>query len=471
MQEIFLKYRPFARQVVASQSTKKYKLYGGAVGGGKSYWLCMECIKYALMFPGNRIFMFREELSSFKITTLTTMLHFLEDSGLCTHNKSECFFKFTNGSVIYYRGFAETRTELKEKKGSLECGVFAIDEAHEVQRSNFLFLQSRLRWKLPNGKSPIYKGLLACNPAQCWLKEDFVDQNTRKFDYDFIRSLPSDNTELPDGYLDDLLRNFPEAWRKRYLEGDWDAFGEGDIIIPADMVKDCVEREITITGDISIACDVAVAEGEQADETVIYAGHGGRIIDQRIYKGKDTQITGANVTAFYKKYKAKRAIIDDIGVGHGVSDFCSNIGLNVVRFVAGAKSSNRQLYHNLKTEAWWSARKKFEAGEVCLPNDPILIRQLSAVKYETTGKYIACEKKIDTKKRLDWSPDRADALIMMLWANRFSSSIRSEYFRDLDKQDNVDFPETRPIDRYGWGNYKPSPFHELGMGGGFPQWN
>ena len=431
------------------------------MGGGKTYWLCMEAIKYCLMFPGNVVFMFREELSSFKITTLVTLLKFLDGMGMTVHNKTECYITFNNGSRIYYRGFAETRKENKEKKGSLECGAFMIDEAHEVGREDFLFMQSRLRWTLPNGKRPTYWGLLACNPADCWLKEDFVDADTRKFDYDFIRSLPSDNPELPEDYVENLRRNYPEAWVKRYLQGAWDAFGEGDIIIPAYMVKECVEKEITITGDISIACDVAVAEGEQADETVIYAGHGGKIIDERIYKGKDTDITGANVTNYYKKYRAKRAIIDDIGVGHGVSDFCTNIGLNVIRFIAGASSTNRQLYHNLKTEAWWNARKKFEAGEVSIPNDPILIRQLSGVKYETTGRYISVEKSLNTKKRHGWSPDRASAFIMLLWANRFASTIRSEYFRHLDNQEDVNFPEHRPIDRYGWGNYQRNPFAGL----------
>ena len=50
-----------------------YKLYGGAMGGGKSYALCAEGIALSYDYPANRGYLCRHELVSFKKTTLLTL--------------------------------------------------------------------------------------------------------------------------------------------------------------------------------------------------------------------------------------------------------------------------------------------------------------------------------------------------------------------------------------------------------------
>ena len=59
----------------------------------------------------------------------------------------------------------------------------------------------------------------------------------------------------------------------------------------------------------------------------------------------------------------------------------------------------------------------FIQGKVSIINDPKLIRQLGGVmyKYNSRGK-ILIEPKDETKKRVGGSPDRADALVLSLWA-------------------------------------------------------
>ena len=67
-----LYYQPKPKQVIAHKCRAKYMLFGGALGGGKSYFLCAEAIKNAMKFKGNRLVLVRKELSVLRRTTLVT---------------------------------------------------------------------------------------------------------------------------------------------------------------------------------------------------------------------------------------------------------------------------------------------------------------------------------------------------------------------------------------------------------------
>ena len=92
------------------------------------------------------------------------------------------------------------------KLKSMELGWFAIDEASEIPKEQFLLFQSRLRRILPGGSRPSYFGILASNPEDCWLKDDFV-LGKGGGDYAYFPSLPKDNPYLPEDYVDRLREN------------------------------------------------------------------------------------------------------------------------------------------------------------------------------------------------------------------------------------------------------------------------
>jgi hypothetical protein len=112
--DIINKYVPTERQATAHRAHQRYKLYGGSMGGGKSVWLCAEVIELMMQYPGNRAIMCRYTLKDFKATTLVTLKKFFTefigpevlegDSMELGHNKTDCEFRFKNGSVIKYTG-------------------------------------------------------------------------------------------------------------------------------------------------------------------------------------------------------------------------------------------------------------------------------------------------------------------------------------------------------------------------------
>ena len=218
------KYDPLPRQREAHVNPSRYKLYGGAMGGGKTWWLCAEAVRLSLMFPGNRGYFCRNQIVDFKRSTLVTFTKVCPPEFIKNHYRDDRVIEFFNGSEILYGGLGGD--EDLERIKSTEFGWFGIDEATESVEEHFLMLCSRLRWQLPDGKFPKFFGLLASNPEPGWVKERFVD--ARLEDHAFIQALPKDNPKNPANYEEQLRSIYPDEWVRRYVEGSWDVF-EGQI--------------------------------------------------------------------------------------------------------------------------------------------------------------------------------------------------------------------------------------------------
>src|SRR5258707_1925418 len=67
-------YRPFARQEEFHRSKKKYRLFGGAAGPGKSKALLAEAIGQALEVAGKDNLLFRRDFPGVGISLLTFFL-------------------------------------------------------------------------------------------------------------------------------------------------------------------------------------------------------------------------------------------------------------------------------------------------------------------------------------------------------------------------------------------------------------
>ena len=235
---LYGKEGPSAKQAALRDCGEKYKLFGGGVGGGKSVALCAEALRFSLTWPGNRGFMGRHEAEAFRRTTLVTLLRLINEIEDLTatkllasmgHNQTKKELQFVNGSMITYGGLGEA--DSLDRIKSLEIGWFCVDEASETNLNVINMLKARLRWKLPSGAYPRYFGLFASNPEPGWLKNTFVipqQQGEPLEDHIFIQSLVKDNPWLPPGYIDDLKRDNPESWVRRYINGSWEAV-EGQI--------------------------------------------------------------------------------------------------------------------------------------------------------------------------------------------------------------------------------------------------
>ena len=105
-----------------------------------------------------------------------------------------------------------------------------------------------------------------------------------------------------------------------------------------------------------------------------------------------------------------------VGVGAGVVDQLVEAGYPALDMQAGAGSTDPAIYKNARAEWYWCLRKLFEDGLIDLdPDDDELAAQLGAIRYAYGSRgQIVIESKDDMRKRGMPSPDRADAVMLVL---------------------------------------------------------
>jgi hypothetical protein len=99
--------------------------------------------------------------------------------------------------------------------------------------------------------------------------------------------------------------------------------------------------------------------------------------------------------------------------------------VNCINFGAKCERTDKSgllTFANIRAAMWWNMRELLdpdEGSEICLPDDPLLIGDLTAVRRKTRSDgRILLESKEDIKLRIGRSPDDGDACCMAFFADR-----------------------------------------------------
>lgn len=409
-------------------------LYGGAKGGGKTHFLCSWiysaakalAIKFSLQKSDKPLhvgWIGRQQGTDFTATTLQTWYRIIPDDYVvrgATEKHPRHFL--IEGRVAVDFGGLDRREDIN-KFNSAEYAVIGIDQAEETTKDNVAVLQASRRLTI-NGNQLRYKGLYTANPANCWLKDDFI-QDCVKYRR-FIQALPSDNPYLPDSYIEMLKDSFghrPELL-EAYLYGSWDLADGVDQVIKAiwlEQAASFTQIKFKTKTRKYITCDVA-RYGD--NETVAYYMEDTDVIDELIYGQRPTDYTVNRLTAWSTERDHCPVIVDEGGVGGGVVDFLAANGVNVIAANSAVKPETTNpmyAYGNRRAEVWDYAARGFSKGDVEMHHkDPILRKQLCTPKYKYRNGRIYIEPKEEITKRLGrgQSPDRADAYVNGLYYGR-----------------------------------------------------
>lgn len=424
-------------------------LLGGGAGGAKTLtvgiWMVLECRN----FPGIRIGLGRKELSRLKQTSVVTLIKEVHPLlGVKDHefvyNDQKATITYMNGSMIQLIDLAPQPSDPDfDRFGSMLFTHVVIEEAGEVVRkARDVFISRKNRYK--NVKYNIVgKSVSTCNPSQNFLKTDYYKPykklgggGHRVWEYGvveikgkmfkayraFIKSLASDNPFISRNYIE-VLRNLPDAERKRLLEGNWD-YEDSDLMLfkPA-MIDRSMTRELK-TGKKGIGVDVSDAG---SDLTILTYVEEGVIVEQKEIKVDKTEAIGDQIALEIIKYaqqhgftskEAQMIGIDTLGVGASTRDFMRSKGWYIREFIAGA-ASTLPIYKNLRGQTIYELSQAMDKGEFKiyegLQTIETLREQLMAHEYTTEERVILVKSKQKIKEVLGVSPDYAESAYIAYW--------------------------------------------------------
>ena len=401
-------------------------LYGGAKGGGKSRifcewvdhwldWLIMYFdIKQPLKDPLPVGFIGRKQAVDFRRTTLETWkLNIPPDHYRIREQDNEIIFK--ERLKIYFGGL-DDRKKIN-KFNSAEFAFFGIDQAEETEKDEVSVLRGALRFKY-QGKQPPYKQFFSANPADCWLKDDFID-NPQPHHY-FVPALYSDNPHLPTNYADTLTQAFKynQAILHAYRDGDWHALKSENALLSAEEFSALkLVRHHPMHRRAVVVCDPSLG----GDACIIKVMENYKTIESKELHDRQPMRIAGEMIVMAEKHKIPNVAADTTGgLGESILDRIREIKpeWNRIYLSYATKEDWFKNGMNLRSEMAWNYMMAVIDKRIPYPEDEETRRQILAMRFKvkTSQGQILLEDKNETKKRISRSPDDADAEIMGVWA-------------------------------------------------------
>lgn len=211
-------------------------------------------------------------------------------------------------------------------------------------------------------------------------------------------------------------------------------------VLPWELLEQARENFGTITAPIGHnpeiwGLDVSRGEG---DVNALVRRRGRLVLPCIMtWHDRDVMKTVGRVKRLYDdaKHKPDLVLVDDIGVGGGVTDRLRELGLPIRGVNVSSKLVTDERFATRKTELWFMVRDWLQSGDVALPTHcecgaescktrgqdhaSQLANELSwpeAIPSDSTGKLLV-EPKASLKKRGLKSPNLADALVLTFAAN------------------------------------------------------
>lgn len=139
-------------------------------------------------------------------------------------------------------------------------------------------------------------------------------------------------------------------------------------LIEAAVGKNCVAGS---KDGLEIGVDVARFG---SDRTVICIRRGDLVLRFIEFRNQDTMATAGQVAALIEELEPAYVRVDEVGIGAGVVDRLAELKLKKVYGVnVGERAENKSQFANKRAEVFDGLRKRFEAGEISIPDKRELI--------------------------------------------------------------------------------------------------
>lgn len=267
------------------------------------------------------------------------------------------------------------------------------------------------------------KFILTSNPVRNSGRfyEIFANDNKR---WNKITFSGLESAQISKNWLEDMESMYSiddDNYQMRVL-GNFGRFGEQQFI-PSSLVDTCVNNYLdyrTYSNYPKVAGIDVARFG--SDQTVFTLRQGPKLLDVTKFSNLDTMEVAARVADYYHRFSPSTIYIDSIGVGAGVFDRTSELGLPVREVIVSHVSSSPKMYGNFRAQLWGEMRDWMQNG-ADLPDDRDLISQLNAMQYTYNNKMqILLMSKKDIKRMGLPSPDIADSIALTFAGNVYTAN-------------------------------------------------
>ncbi|HXK40983.1 MAG TPA: hypothetical protein VJ046_02685 [Candidatus Paceibacterota bacterium] len=209
-----------------------------------------------------------------------------------------------------------------------------------------------------------------------------------------------------------------------------------DELIPWDWVMDAVDRDVQPMDDDPLIFIIDVGAG--GDDTALCRRKGPQVLPFEVTNiGESEQLTNWLLRRILIE-EPRFVFIDPIGVGWGIAgnlrSKVKNSITEIIEVNVAEAAAEDAKFLRLRDELGWKVREEFEARTISIPDDPLLIDELTTIRVDQDrldGK-IKLEGKRDLRKRMD-SPNRFDTILMSEFYGKFY--IRKMATRKKKKQE------------------------------------
>jgi len=369
-------------------------LYGGAAGGGKSYAMLIDPLRFAHRAAHRALILRRSMPELRELIDKSRELYPKAFPG-CKYKEVEKLWNFPSGAKVEF-GFLERDADVYRYQGQAYSWIGFDEITHLPTEFGWNYLASRLRTTDPE-ITPYMR--CTANPGgvgATWVKKRYVDPyapnetfiGADNLSRKFIPARLEDNPYLAeDGRYEEMLKALPPTQRKQLLEGNWEV-NEGAAFTEFDKdIHVITPFEIPISWERIKGIDYGYASESACIWGAVDSSDGTLIIYRELYQKNLTGVDlGERITQMeLSDPYAVQGVLDTAAwartgtTGPTVGESLIRAGHKLRRADKNRIQGKIQIHEYLKLQQ--TGRPRLQIFNTC----PNLIRELQAIPLDKSN--------------------------------------------------------------------------------------
>lgn len=268
---------------------------------------------------------------------------------------------------------------------------------------------------------PIFEAIDRCRPTWLWLMSSpgaaagtfYKSHTSNRASYRCRIVTIAECPHILQSHIDDIIQRYGEnhPFTRSTLYAEFTGEDGSGHVCSLAKVNACIAEPPAHTqGEVSAWIDFAAG----GDENVLALRRGNKVTLEKCWRDRDTMSAVGEFIALFRRLglTANQITGDEGGLGKPMIDRLDELGWAINRFNSNEPAREKKAYFNRAAEIWDQGARKIERKDIILPNDPVLIEQLTTRHWKrfSDGR-LQLESKDEMKRRSIKSPDRADVVL------------------------------------------------------------